>query len=61
MWYYSQTAVSMEVADDLVPVWRQAICNHYDDLNQSVHVKNLVPNVACKDKLPLHRLKVKYV
>ena len=29
---------SMVVADDLAPIWRQGICNHHDDIDQSMHV-----------------------
>ena len=29
--------VSMVVADDLAPIWRQAICNHHTDLKRSIY------------------------
>ena len=32
-WYCSHSRVSMMVADDLVPMWHQGICNHHDDIS----------------------------
>ena len=37
MWQCSNCWVSMVYADGLVPIWRQGICSHHDDIGQSVH------------------------
>ena len=39
--YLPEKTVSMVVADDLVPIWRQGICNHHDGIGRSVHVRGV--------------------
>ena len=41
MWCYNHIWVSMVVADGLVPIWHQDICNHHDDVSWLIHFRGL--------------------
>ena len=45
MIFFNHWRVSSMVADDLAPIWWQNICNHHEDVAQSVHLWVLQPNV----------------
>ena len=42
-WSMWHIGVSMVVADGLAPIWHQDICNHPDDMGQSVYLKSGAP------------------
>ena len=46
IWHHGYNPVSLVVADGLVPIWHQDICNHHDDVIQWVHVMHECPNVT---------------
>ena len=37
---YGYVIIIMVGADDLVPIWRQVICNHNHDVRWSLHIRN---------------------
>ena len=39
MQHRSHTQVIMVIADGLVPIWHQGICNHHDDVGRLAHVR----------------------
>ena len=40
MIFFNHLRVCMMVADDLMPIWCQDICNHHDDLGWLVHLRD---------------------
>ena len=51
---FSLCRVVMVVADGLVPIWRQGICNNHADIGQSVRLRSTQPNVVVKVSLEIN-------
>ena len=54
MIFFDHSRVIMVVADGLVPIWHQDICNYLDDTGWSVHLGNPNLNVGTCDLEVLH-------
>ena len=39
--------MSMIVADGLVPIWHQGICNDHDDVGRVIHIPTLQIRTQC--------------
>ena len=46
LWEYNHSQDSMVVAGGLAPIWRQAICNNHEDVNQSAYIRSAKSNAT---------------